>query len=75
MMNIEMNNIALKYNCWVDNNHRIYLLLTEKKYIGKIYWKETTNYYHAINKLEKKYEGQKDFEVLLINFLKGENII
>ncbi len=71
---VEMNKIALKYNCWINIANRLYLLGEDVKYIGRVYGRDT-GYYHAVNGLEKKYEGQKDFECLLVNFLKSENII
>jgi hypothetical protein len=71
---VEMNKIALKYNCWINIANRLYLVGEKVIYLGRVYGKES-GYYHAVNSLEKKYEGQKDFEVLLVSFLKGENII
>lgn len=72
---VDMNKIATKYGCWINSFQRIYHVGDEVKLLGKVYYKELTGYFHAINVNEKRYEGQKNFEVLLINFLKGENII
>ncbi len=72
---VEMNKIAMKYSCWINSVDRIYHVADEVKLLGKVYWKDTTGYYHAINANDKRYEGQKNFEVLLVNFLKGEKII
>ena len=72
---VEMNKIAMKYNCWINSTDSIYYVGGENKLLGKVYWKTTTGYFHAININEHRYEGQKNFELLLSNFLKGENII
>ncbi len=72
---VEMNKIALKYSCWIDSSNRIYHVKEEVKYLGKVYYKAITGYYHATNSKDKKYEGQKVFDTLLNNFLNGENII
>jgi len=72
----EINDIALNYNCFIDFFDRIYHILNgDKVLLGKIYYKESTEYYHAINILEVRYEGNKNFEALLIMFLKGEKVI
>lgn len=73
---IEMNYLTIKYGCWIDSMNRIFFIKDETPILlGRIYWKSSTEYYHAINVKDKRYEGQKDFEILLINFLKGEGII
>lgn len=72
---VEMNKIAMKYNCWINSVDSLYHIGEENKLLGKVYWKNTTGYFHAININDRRYEGQKNFELLLSNFLKGENII
>ena len=68
-----INKIDLKHGCWVDSLNRIYYIIGDIKYLGKIYWK--MSYFHATNLDDKKYEGQKNLETLLINFLTGEGIL
>jgi hypothetical protein len=74
----EINKIALKYKCWIDSSDKIFYLGEngeKPKYLGKVYWKSKTGYFHATNISEYKYEGQKKLNILLENFLKGEGII
>ncbi len=78
MNKVEINKIALIYKCWIDSVDKIYYLGNsgdKPKYLGKVYWKEKTGYYHAINIHEHKYEGQKKLNILLETFLKGEGFL
>ena len=73
LSNNEINIIALKYNCKVFSNKLIYL--NENKYLGKIYTKENSKFYHATTANKFKIEGDVNFETVLVNFLRIENII
>ncbi len=71
----QLNTIANNHGCWLDANNHLYTSEQKPVFLGKIYWKELTGLYHAINAKEKKYKGDKNFEIVLVEFLKGENIL
>ena len=75
----EKRMICLKHKSWIDESGNVFYFgddSEKSKRIGKIYYRERTSYYHAEDVLKSKlYEGEKDFENVLLKLLKGMNII
>lgn len=68
-----LNVVAIKYDCILDNNNRVFHKKDKPILIGKIYFKN--DYYHATNTNGIHIEGEKEFEKLFLKFLIFQGII
>jgi hypothetical protein len=75
----EQKIICLEYNCWIDYSGNLFSFNDSNKSstrIGKIYYRSLTGYYHSESILKYKlHEGNRDFKIVLVEFLKGENLL
>lgn len=75
--NILVKLIAINYNCYIAHKFLLHREDGDVKFtkIGRFSYNKQFDLYHLTNNNGTKYEGDSDFETVLVNFLNKEGLL